>query len=218
MSEINLTPAEERVKKYLEEQIQNDEALRTLYAPSKIKDCYQYITAEAEKKASLGSYFANDVEVWKWARDYFIEVLPKKAEKMPVEVASKKVDAMPGAQSGGEEKSENQETAAETEQITEKESADNKNIVTDEYGFEVFGEEPEEAETPAETEQITQSDPVTETEQATDKAESADNENDGTPREEAETNQIQYDDDGNGLLFDFDEIEPESKPAKWVDE
>ena len=105
-----------------------------------------------------------------------------------------------------------------TEQITEKESADNKNIVTDEYGFEVFGEEPEEAETPAETEQITQSDLVTETEQATDKAESADNENDGTPREEAKTNQIQYDDDGNGLLFDFDEIEPESKLVKWVDE
>ena len=37
MADEKLTPQEEVVKKYLEEQIQKDEALRTLYVPSKIK-------------------------------------------------------------------------------------------------------------------------------------------------------------------------------------
>ena len=190
--EQRLSQAEERVKAYLEEQIEHDEALRALYAPSKIKECFQYITAEARKKASSNSYFADDAEVWKWARDYFIEELPKKAEKIPPEVAAKKDSAIP-------EQAESK--------VGEPDSEETKN--TDEYGFEVFEDETDvQAETAAETEQTTEADPVTETEQATEQAESEDNENAGTPSEEDvqdenSNNEPLYDADGNGLLFAF---------------
>ncbi|SEP83407.1 PcfK-like protein [Treponema bryantii] len=84
MADEKLNPQEEVVKRYLEEQIQKDEALRTLYVPSKIKDCFKYITSEARKKAVGQCAMIEYAIVFKWARDYYLEVLPKEAEKKVV--------------------------------------------------------------------------------------------------------------------------------------
>lgn len=150
MSESNLTPAEERVKAYLEEQIKTDTALAAVYNPSKIKQCFTYITDQARKVASGNSCWVDDAEVWKWARDYYIEELPKEAERIA------KVEAELDKQAEAEEQKEEpavdvtpvQETVKEvTDQIEE--DAKKDDVVRDEYGFEVFGEEadePEEAE------------------------------------------------------------------------
>ena len=89
MSEEKLNPQEEVIKRYLEEQIKKDEALRTLYIPNKIKDCFAYIKAQAQKKASNGCAMIEDAVVFKWARDYYLEELPKKANKEVVELVSK---------------------------------------------------------------------------------------------------------------------------------
>lgn len=89
MTEEKLTPQEEVIKRYLEEQIKKDEALRTLYIPNKIKDCFAYIKAQAQKKASNGCTMIEDAVVFKWARDYYLEELPKKANKEVVELVSK---------------------------------------------------------------------------------------------------------------------------------
>ena len=94
MADEKLTPQEEVVKKYLEEQIQKDEALRTLYLPSKIKDCFKYITEQAKKKVVNGCAMVEDSLVFKWARDYYLEELPKKASKKDVEIVQKKTDVV----------------------------------------------------------------------------------------------------------------------------
>ena len=97
MADEKLTPQEEVVKKYLEEQIQNDGALRTLYIPQRIKDCFIYIKEQAKKKAVNGCAMVEDSLVFKWARDYYLEELPKKAEKEVVELAQKNVSGVSNA-------------------------------------------------------------------------------------------------------------------------
>ena len=90
MSDEKLNPQEIVVKKYLEEQIQKDAALKTLYVPSKIKDCFKYITELARKKAVSGCAMVEDSLVFKWARDYFLEELPKMATKAEVKTIQEK--------------------------------------------------------------------------------------------------------------------------------
>lgn len=81
MADEKLTPQEEVVKMYLEEQIQKDEFLRTCYVPEKIKKCFEYIKSQARKKAVSGCAMVEDSVVFNWARDYYTDVLPKeKAE------------------------------------------------------------------------------------------------------------------------------------------
>lgn len=72
------------VKRYLEEQIKNDIALKTLYVPSKIKDCFKFITSCAKKIAVNNCAMVEDTQVFKWARDYYLEELPKNANKIEV--------------------------------------------------------------------------------------------------------------------------------------
>ena len=142
MSDLKLTPAEERVKAYLEEQIKNDTALASVYNPEKIKQCFTYITDQARKAASGNSYFADDAEVWKWARDYYIEEVPKEAEHIS------KVEAELPDEEPAVDVTPIQETVKEVAETVETDAA-NDNVKRDEYGFEVFGEEadePEEAE------------------------------------------------------------------------
>ena len=88
-----LTKPEEMVKHYLEEQIKRDEALKTLYIPSKIKDCYKYITEQARKQAQSNSAWIDDAIVYKWARDYFLEELPKNATKEDMEEVAENIPA-----------------------------------------------------------------------------------------------------------------------------
>lgn len=95
MSEEKLSPQETVVKKYMDEQVQRDEALRTLYVPSKIKDCFEYVREQAKKMAVNGCAMVEDSLVFKWARDYYLEELPKKASKETVEIVSEKASATP---------------------------------------------------------------------------------------------------------------------------
>ena len=132
----------DRIKNYLEEQCKEDEALKTLYRPEKIKDCWKFIFECARKISKGNNACLEDGLVYKMARDYFIEVLPKVAENPPdVKTETKaetKVDA------------EVQNEAAETaETETVEEEAEPDDVVRDEYGFEIYGEEapkPEEKE------------------------------------------------------------------------
>lgn len=95
MSEEKLSPQETVVKKYLDEQVRRDEALRTLYVPSKIKDCFEYVREQAKKMAVNGCAMVEDSLVFKWARDYYLEELPKKASKDTVEIVSENSAATP---------------------------------------------------------------------------------------------------------------------------
>lgn len=95
MSEEKLSPQETVVKKYMDEQVRRDEALRTLYVPSKIKDCFEYVSEQAKKMAVNGCAMVEDSLVFKWARDYYLDELPKKASKETVEIVSEKAAAAP---------------------------------------------------------------------------------------------------------------------------
>lgn len=92
--EDKLTPQELAVKRYLDGQSENDECFRTLYIPSKIKECFSYITGLAKKHAVNNCAMIEESVVYKWARDYYIEELPKKATKKEVEVVQKKADVV----------------------------------------------------------------------------------------------------------------------------
>ena len=217
------TDAKNRIKAYLEEQIKEDAALRELYRPEKIDNCYDSIKEAVRKATSGGGSFVSveDAIVFKMARDYFLDILPKAADEPP-EVKSEVMLHQADEEEGGSVTEENSEAETEPEAVTEKEEeitaeADNENeTVRDKYGFEVFGEEPEtdaeepgaETATEAETEAETEPEAVTEIIEEETTAE-ADNENEGTPCEEAESENekpkpsaTRYDEEGQGL-FDF---------------
>lgn len=71
------------IKKYLDEQAEKDEALKTLYRPEKIDDCYEFIKECAKRKASSGSACLEDAVVFKMARDFYLDILPRVAEDAP---------------------------------------------------------------------------------------------------------------------------------------
>ena len=93
----------QRIKKYLEELSQKDEALKTLYRPEKIDDCYNFIRDCVKQIGTANAYCIEDAAVFKMARDYFIEILPKEADEPP------EVKQAPVNNSG-----ESEETEAET--------------------------------------------------------------------------------------------------------
>ena len=203
------TDAKKRIKAYLEEQIKQDEALKTLYRAEKIDDCYNFIKEAVKASGCGGSATVEDAVVFKMARDYYLDILPKQADEPAL------------VKSDGAETAEAAETEAETELETETEEtpADNENsgtpceeaepenekpeeevmlhqadnegkesagVVTDKYGFEIFGEEAPEA--CAETEASAEEKSETKAEPENEKPEQT------TPK---------YDEEGNGLLFDF---------------
>ena len=72
------TSQKDKIKKYLEEQCEKDEALKALYKPSHIDGCYNFILECVRKTATGGcNAVVDDAIVFKMARDYFIEILPK---------------------------------------------------------------------------------------------------------------------------------------------
>ena len=89
MSEEKLSPQVLAVKKYLDDLSEKDECLKTFYIPSKIKDCFKYVEEQARKQAVNNCAMVEDSVVYKWARDYYIEVLPKEATKEEIEVVKK---------------------------------------------------------------------------------------------------------------------------------
>lgn len=79
--EEKLSAYEELVKKYLDKQVENDTALKNVYDSAKIKDYFKYITELARKQAVNNCAMIEDSQVYKWARDYYLEELPKQANK-----------------------------------------------------------------------------------------------------------------------------------------
>ena len=76
----NLSKQEEIVKNYLDKECEKDSALKDAYKPEKIKACFAWITSQAKKKAVAGCAMIEDIQVYKWARDYFYDVLPNEKE------------------------------------------------------------------------------------------------------------------------------------------
>ena len=93
MKEEKLSPQVLAVKKYLDDLSEKDECFKSLYVPFKIKDCFKYITEQARKQTVNNCAMVEDCVVYKWARDYYIEILPKEATKKEVEVVQKKTEA-----------------------------------------------------------------------------------------------------------------------------
>lgn len=226
------TDSKNRIKAYLEEQIKEDAALKELYRAEKIDDCYDFIKNAVKATGCGSSAFVEDAIVFKMARDYFLDILPKESDEVPevktegAETAAEaeteaetELDAesentsaeadnensgtpseeaepenekpaaeeevmLHQADDEGEESGDSENSEAETEQAEEGKPADNENeVVTDEYGFEVFGEEKANeagAETAASAE--TKAEPE---------------------NEKPEPFHPKYDEDGNGLLFDL---------------
>ena len=215
------TDAKNRIKEYLEEQTKEDAALRELYRPEKIDDCYNFIKDAVKATGCGSSATVEDAIVLKMARDFYLDILPKTADEPPevkTEVMHHQADETEGESvSDANDEAETEPEAAETKEEEKAAEADNENeVVRDEYGFEVFGEEPEsvteekgaETATEAETEAETEPEAVTEIIEEETTAE-ADNENEGTPCEEAESENekpkpsaTKYDEEGQGL-FDF---------------
>lgn len=92
MAEEKLNAYETAIKSYLDDLAENDEFLKTLYNPSKIKECFAYVKEQARKQAVDGCAMVQDAEVYKWARDYYIEVLPKAGIKKEVVEIKQKAD------------------------------------------------------------------------------------------------------------------------------
>lgn len=215
------TDAKNRIKSYLEEQMKEDAALRELYRPEKIDDCYNFIKDAVKATGCGSSAIVDDAIVFKMARDFYLDILPKTADEPPeveTEVMHHQADETEGESvSDANDEAETEPEAAETKEKEKAAEADNENeVVRDEYGFEVFGEEPEsvteekgaETATEAETEAETEPEAVTEIIEEETTAE-VDNENEGTPCEEAESENekpkpsaTKYDEEGQGL-FDF---------------
>lgn len=90
MSE-KLNTYEALVKKYLDKQSEIDTALKNVYDSTKIKDCFKYITELARKQAVNNCAMIEDSQVYKWARDYYIEELTNRENADKVIVKSEKV-------------------------------------------------------------------------------------------------------------------------------
>ena len=207
----------ERIKKYLEELSRTDEALKSLYRPEKINDCYNFIKEAVRTMASKsGCYAVEDAVVFKMARDYYIDILPTVADELPEvrqaeqteseEPEETEAETPPEETTGVDIENSGSSNPRESEDSEEEEDAMPQEAVqgggkTDNYGFEVFGETEEAAETCGAEE--------TEAETPSEETSGVDIENSGSsnPREsepEAEAdNSVKYDKNGNGLLFEF---------------
>lgn len=150
LSEIGKFDTDQKsvIKKYLEEQCQNDDALKSVYSPEKIDDCYDFIK-NCAREAGGNSSCIEDAIVFKMARDFYLEILPNQTDE-PGKVEKNQ----------NEEKTETvAETAVQAETIeqenenTEEENQHSEEPKIDNLGFEVFGEE-ETTETAVQAEMI----------------------------------------------------------------
>lgn len=188
LKQINLaditTKQEDKIKQYLEEQCKTDDALKAVYNPEKIKDCYNFIFECAKKVAHGNSSVIEDAVVYKMARDYYLEILPNLKEEPVEKTEEKPVDITTA-----------QETVKEVAEQVEADAAADKEK-RDYCGFEVFGEEtdePEEAEAEQPEEPCDQDEVGEEPEKEPVMVEAG----------KSEADPIRYDEDGQALLFDF---------------
>lgn len=70
------------LKKYFDDLIKNDTALKAVYTEGKLDECVSYIISQARKKLNNKNGYVEDSIVFKWARDFY---LGDTAEKNPKE-------------------------------------------------------------------------------------------------------------------------------------
>lgn len=63
----------EAIKKYLEQAIIKDIALRTKYDEKRLEDCVKHINDNARKVLKGSNGFIEDEKVYKWARDFYVD-------------------------------------------------------------------------------------------------------------------------------------------------
>lgn len=73
----------EILKKYFEELIKTDNAIKEAYQESKLKDCVEYIKSQARKQATNNFCAVEDAIVYKWARDFMLGDIPQEEKKEP---------------------------------------------------------------------------------------------------------------------------------------
>lgn len=97
----------EIIKQYLEKQCEQDEALKAVYNPDKIDECYDFITSCARQIATGSKACLEDAVVFKMARDFFLGDVPQKKEKKK---EADKTEAMPKDKAeGGTEAQDSEE-------------------------------------------------------------------------------------------------------------
>lgn len=72
---------EEIIKEYLVRECEKDSALKAAYKADAIHKCFAFITSQAKKIAVNNCAMVEDVKVYKWARDYYFDILPNEKEK-----------------------------------------------------------------------------------------------------------------------------------------
>lgn len=126
--------AKTRIKNYLEERCSQDEAFKKLYRPELLDECYEFIKNAVKEMASASGIYGVDYSiVYKMAVDFFEKILE------PVDVSE--VDTTDVIEAI--EKDAAEETQERPPLVIEAIEEDKK--VTDEYGFEVYGEKTEES-------------------------------------------------------------------------
>lgn len=96
----------EIIKQYLEKQCEQDEALKAVYNPDKINECYDFITSCARQIATGSKACLEDAVVFKMARDFFLGDVPQKEEKKK---EADKTEAMPEDKAEGGTEAQDEE-------------------------------------------------------------------------------------------------------------
>ena len=71
----------EQLQSYLEKQIEADAALKAVYNASKLDACVKYVMEQARKHLNGISGYIDDAQVYKWARDFYLEGHAEKAQE-----------------------------------------------------------------------------------------------------------------------------------------
>lgn len=103
----------EIIKQYLEKQCEQDEALKAVYNPDQIDECYYFITNCARQIATGSKAYLEDAVVFKMVRDFFLGDVPQKEEKKE---EADKTEAMPEDKAeGGTEAEDSEEDVVQVE-------------------------------------------------------------------------------------------------------
>lgn len=84
------TSQTEVIKKYLDKQAEEDDFFRTLYRPELVENCYSFIKEVARRKAKNNCACIEDAVVFKIARDFYVEILPRMDGVIPPVIATEK--------------------------------------------------------------------------------------------------------------------------------
>lgn len=114
----------EAIKKYFEEQILSDSALKEVYQENKLDECIKYITEKARKKLNGKSGAIEDSIVYKWARDFMLGDIEEEY-KSKITQQKKEPENIPEENNQIEDTEEEADEAAE-EEITEKQQGEDK--------------------------------------------------------------------------------------------